>query len=72
MPNSPDSRSVTLWALMGGVVFQGLSGVYGGGALVWDPTGALLQMSLELLSGAPFADYRIPGLILFMVLGVGP
>lgn len=67
-----DSRSAILWILMGGLVFQGLSGVLGGGALVWDPTGALLQMPLELLSGAPFADYRIPGLILCTVLGVGP
>ena len=57
---------------MAGLIFQGLSGLYGGGVLVWDPTGALLQMPLSLLEGSPFATYRIPGLILFTVLGIGP
>jgi len=67
-----DARPASLWLLLTGLVFQGLSGLYGGGALAWDSTGAVLQMPLSLLEGAPFATYRIPGLILFTVLGVGP
>lgn len=67
-----DARPAALWTLAAGLVFQGLSGLYGGGALVWDPSGALLQMPLDLLEGSPFTTYRIPGLILFAVLGIGP
>ena len=65
-------RPAALWFLVVGLVFQGLSGLYGGGVLVWDPTGAFLQMPLSLLEGSPFPTYRIPGLILFTVLGIGP
>lgn len=70
--DSHDSTPVALYLLAAGLLFQGLSGLYGGGALVWDPTGTLLQMPLDLLEGSPFATYRIPGLILFTVLGIGP
>ena len=45
-------------------MFQGLSGLYGGGAL--------LHLPLDLLEGSPFTELRIPGLILFTVLGIGP
>lgn len=44
----------------------------GGGALVADPSGSLLQMPRSLLEGSPFDDYLIPGLVLFLVLGVFP
>ena len=57
---------------MAGLLFQGLSGLGGGAALLLDPSGALLQMPLDLLAGSPFRTYRIPGLILFTVLGIGP
>lgn len=63
---------MALRILIAGLVFQGLSGLYGGGALVRDPTGVLLQMPPSLLEGSPFVTYCIPGLILFTVLGIGP
>lgn len=66
------SRPIALLLLLLGLLVQGLSGLWGGGVLVWDPTGTLLQMPLSLLDGAPFADYFVPGLILLTLLGVGP
>lgn len=69
---STPPRPPSLFLLMLGLLFQGLSGLYGGGALVADPTGALLQMPLRLLDGSPFSTYRIPGLILLTVLDIGP
>ena len=39
--------------------------------LVSDPTGQSLQMSTQLLKGTPFSDFRVPGLLLFIALGVG-
>ena len=54
------------------IFFQAISGLFGGGALILDPTGSLLQMPLDLLATSPFSDYFIPGIILFWVLGVFP
>ena len=61
-----------VWVLRLAVLVQALSGLYGGGALLADPTGAELRMPLTLLDGTPFADFRIPGAILFIMLGLYP
>lgn len=66
------SRPYTLYMLMALVVFQGLSGIFGGIGLVVDPTGATLQIPLEWLSGSPFPDYLVPGIVLLLVLGIYP
>ena len=54
------------------VGFQALSGLFGGGVLVADPSGGLLRMPLSVLDRAPFADFLVPGLILLVILGVVP
>jgi len=46
--------------------------LFGGGALVADPSGQLLEMPVELLAGSPFRDYLLPGLVLFLLFGVAP
>jgi hypothetical protein len=66
------SRPVSILVLIGGLVFQGLSGIAGGLGLVADPTGVTLRIPQELLVDSPFSDYLIPGLILLGVLGVLP
>jgi len=53
------------------LVFIGLGGVAGGVGLVTEPSGANLGLPLELLSESPFSDYLIPGIVLFVVIGVG-
>lgn len=53
------------------LLFQGVSGVAGGLALVLDPSGGALGMSIERLRGAVFRDYLWPGVVLLGVLGVG-
>jgi hypothetical protein len=65
------SKPVALYLYVLGAVFLGVSALFGGGNLVFDPTGSTLNMSLELLSGTPFGDFLIPGLILSSVFGVG-
>ncbi len=52
-------------------VFIGLGGVAGGVGLVTKPSGANLGLPLELLNESPFSDYLIPGIVLFVVNGVG-
>lgn len=54
------------------VAFQALSGLFGGGALVADPSGGLLLMPIDVLEGSPFADFLVPGLVLLVVLGIAP
>lgn len=46
------------WALLGGYGFIG------------SPDGASLQIPLEYLQDSPFQDYLIPGIILFLAIGV--
>jgi len=58
--------------LIGVMAFQGLSGLVGGFGLMADPSGASLQIPLEWLEGSPFTDYLIPGIVLFLILGVIP
>lgn len=51
-------------------VFLGLNGIWGGGSLMLAPDGRLLQMPLSNLQKAPFPNYFLPGLLLFLFLGV--
>ncbi len=53
------------------LLFNGLSALFGGSVLVAAPDGSILGMPLLLLATTPFADFLLPGLILFTVLGVG-
>jgi hypothetical protein len=66
------TRPVPLFGLMALLVLLGGAAIYGGGALVADPTGVRLQLPLTYLDGSPFRDYLIPGIILLLVLGVAP
>ena len=68
-----DSRrpgAVTALTILVGL--QGLSGLSGGIGLTLDPTGQSLGLPLTWLHGSPFSDYCVPGMILFLVLGMVP
>jgi len=58
--------------LMGLMLFQGISGLYGGITLVMDPSGDLLQMPISMLENSPFNNFLVPGLILLTILGIFP
>lgn len=70
--NRTKTRPFSLYIMMILILFQGASGVYGGGSLVLDPTGNTLQMPLSLLDGSPFDSYLIPGIVLLLILGLFP
>ena len=57
---------VTLLALLG------IGAIFGGGVLIISPSGDLFGMPLALLKHSPFPDFLIPGLILFLLLGLLP
>ena len=52
--------------------FLGLGAIFGGGALVLAPDGHLLGMPTKLLAGSPFPSFLVPGIVLFICLGLAP
>src|SRR6056297_1302168 len=52
-------------------VFNGLSALAGGYGLMNDPTGKALQMDRSILANSPFDDFLVPGLVLFIINGIG-
>lgn len=72
MRTSDRPRPLGLYGLLFLLAFLGLGGIFGGFHLVTDPTGSSLQLPLSWLSETPFPDYRIPGLVLLLFLGIVP
>ena len=54
------------------VFFQALSGLGGGIALVFSPSGKTIEMPLSMIENTPFANFLIPGLFLLLILGLFP
>ena len=54
------------------LAFLWLGAIGGGGVLIISPSGKLIGMPLSMLSPSPFYNFLIPGIILFLVLGVIP
>ncbi len=52
-------------------ILIGLGAVAGGLGLALEPSGANLGMQVEALSGSPFPNYLIPGIVLLVVNGLG-
>ncbi|WP_100486280.1 hypothetical protein [Sporolactobacillus pectinivorans] len=50
----------------------GIGAFIGGGFLILAPNGSLLSMPLSLLKYSSFHSFLIPGIILFLALGVYP
>lgn len=59
-------RALALFLLF----FNGAGAIFGGSALVYDPTGSALQLPVELLENSPFNSYLIPGIILIIMNGL--
>jgi len=51
--------------------FNGLSGLLGGFMLISDPSGSNISLNLEWLEGTPFPNFLIPGIVLFLFIGLG-
>ena len=59
------------WILFALLLFNGISAVVAGAMLVYAPDGSSLEMPLSWLDHSPFHSYRIPGLLLVSVIGLG-
>ena len=54
------------------LTFLGLGAFCGGAILVISPSGDLFGMPLSLLAKSPFVNFLVPGLLLFLFLGMLP
>lgn len=54
------------------LLFIGVGGVYGGVAFITEPSGALLGMTPDFLRPLPLDSFFLPGLFLFVVMGILP
>lgn len=67
--NTKSERNILIFLL----AFLGLGAIGGGGALLISPSGKLLGgLPLSILERSPFTDFFVPGIILFVVLGLIP
>jgi hypothetical protein len=53
------------------LVILSFSAFFGGGLLIKDKSGQILKLDLDWLQDSPFKNYLIPGLILFILIGMG-
>jgi hypothetical protein len=67
-----ERRPATATALVVVLFVQALGALAGGAALVAAPDGGVMNMPVSSLAGSPFPDYLVPGIVLFVVLGLGP
>ena len=54
------------------LAFLGAGAAFGGSVLIISPSGKLFGMPLAMLENSPFSSFLIPGIILFLVLGLVP
>ena len=65
MENIPRKTSIVF------LIIVCLTAFGGGVAMVIDPTGGLMGMTVDRLHASPFPDYLFPGIFLFVVIGFG-
>jgi hypothetical protein len=66
--NSGLARNILIILL----IFLAIGALIGGGAFIISPEGKLLRMPLSNLGSSPFKNFLIPGIILFLILGIIP
>ncbi|CAH8712942.1 hypothetical protein M5W83_25140 [Paenibacillus thiaminolyticus] len=70
--NPRQQKNAACWVLYALHLLLAIGAVFGGTALVIDPSGRLLGVTLSILNTSPFTNFLIPGLILLIMLGIGP
>jgi hypothetical protein len=60
------------WVLIILLIFQSISALFGGIALIVEPSGSLLKMPVVSLENSPFSSFLLPGIVLTVLLGIFP
>ena len=69
------SRAPLGWLARGALgleLFLAIGALAGGAALVAGERGEIIPLKVASLAGSPFQTFLIPGIVLFVVLGLGP
>lgn len=62
----------TIYNVLGGIqLFISLGALGAGWLMLTHPSGSINGMSVEILADSPFSDFFIPGMVLFVVNGLG-
>jgi cytochrome c oxidase subunit IV len=64
------SQPFTAWILIISLFILGAGGLISGFMLFIKPDGSWIGMPVTYLQGSPFADFLIPGIILFIFVGI--
>lgn len=72
LPEHDSPRPASVWVLIFLLLFLGLNAAVAGGMFIVAPDGHLIQMPLSNLKNSPFSDFLVPGLLLFLFVGVYP
>jgi hypothetical protein len=72
MTKMSEKRPVADWVLIALLLLLGVSALIPGVMFMLAPDGHLIQMPMSNLRESPFPDYFIPGLLLFLFVGVFP
>jgi hypothetical protein len=62
-------RTSLRWPLLSIAAFLALGAIPAGVGFALRPDGGLVGMPLALLAGTPFDDFRVPGLVLALLVG---
>jgi hypothetical protein len=65
-------RPRIVWLLTGLLLFLAFGALLGGSAFILAPDGHLIQMPLSHLNNSPFSSFLLPGILLFIFLGLYP
>jgi len=72
MAKSKKSVPFLLWMLGLLLIFIGAGGLVSGAMLFSSPDGALIKLNTSILRGTSFDNFLIPGIILFLFIGIFP
>ncbi len=67
-----DRRPIAVTTLIVLLLLLGFGAAVSAAALIVAPDGHLIQLPMSLLANAPFSDFLIPGILLFVFIGVYP
>lgn len=65
-------RSLAVWVLMALLGTLGIRALIGGGQFIIAPSGDIIGVSTTVLASTPVRDFFLPGLFLFVALGIAP
>jgi len=66
------AKSIQVYILILLVTIEAACALFGGYSLIKDPSGEAIKLPLSLLNGTIFHNFLIPGIFLFIALGVFP